>query len=389
MNVFDLAKNKVSNVFDKVKSFYPTQKQGMSFRVGEGLNPSQEASAQSTLANLTQEKNPLQETISGIKSNLGSAYNNIIKPAASSLYEGAKNIKEDINETLKGGQDEIRKITSKVFPSYKISDLSDTERKEIFDKGQIIKDGLILRANKTPDGKIKDDLSAMDFTGVGAVKSVGKNIEKSAAKNIVDPLLQEAKKYKSAEEFVKAQGKVLYSGGQDVIKKFRQPENFGTIYQGKNHLGAGIYITENPKYAKYYGENLTESIIPKDIKIFDLNKELDVKTINKVIKSFIDEYSKTLKSGFTKDVTSELAKATDANELLDILQNEIGANSTTILQRAGFDAIKTEETSTAAITGLNPDAHGIVYNIFDPKNIKTKSQLTDIWNEAHGKSSLY
>lgn len=193
MNVFDLAKNKVSNVFDKVKSFYPAQKQGMNFRVGEGLSPSQEASAQGTLANLTQEKNPLQETVSGIKSNLSSAYNNIIKPAASSLYEGAKNIKEDINETLKGGQDEIRKITSKVFPSYKISDLSDSERKEIFDKGQIIKDGLILRANKTPDGKTKDELSAIDFTGIGAVKSVGKNIEKSVAKNIVDPLLQEAK----------------------------------------------------------------------------------------------------------------------------------------------------------------------------------------------------
>lgn len=205
-----------------------------------------------------------------------------------------------------------------------------------------------------------------------------------------NPLMQEAPrvidgvKYNSFYEFVKAQGTPLYSGGLDLVNEFKQPGNFGTIYQGKNHLGGGIYVTESPKYAKYYGEKITESIIPKNIKVFDLTKELDSKTIRSVVKSFQNEYAKTIKSGFTKDITPELLKATDAEELLGILQNEIGANSTIVLKKAGFDAIKAEEIATAAMTGVNPDAQGTVYNIFDPKNIKTKSQLEVIWNKAQG-----
>ena len=55
-------------------------------------------------------------------------------------------------------------------------------------------------------------------------------------------LIEEAKKYKSADEFIKAQGETLYHGGTKI-------DEVGNM---KSEWGA-FYMTDNPTYAKSYG----------------------------------------------------------------------------------------------------------------------------------------
>ena len=63
------------------------------------------------------------------------------------------------------------------------------------------------------------------------------DVSKGFIPKITDDLLQEARKYKSAEEFVKGQGKPVYHGSSEVISgEFRNP----------------LYLSENKAYADTY-----------------------------------------------------------------------------------------------------------------------------------------
>lgn len=132
-------------------------------------------------------------------------------------------------------------------------------------------------------------------------------------------LVSEAKKYKSADEFVKAQGKPVFHGSDkaSLIEK----EGFKIMpSESARGYGDGIYFTDTKSNAKGYGD-VVKSYIPQDLKLYQAT-EADTYNIN------------------TKKLISE-----------------------------GYDGVKLPGTGG--------------FTIFDTTKINTQSQLTDIWNKAN------
>ncbi len=150
-------------------------------------------------------------------------------------------------------------------------------------------------------------------------------------KKVTDSLLEEAKKYKSAEEFVKAQGTPVYHGSSkaEIINK----EGFKLLPKNERNMasafGDGVYLADK-KSGAYTSktEGLVEAYIPKDIKL--------------------------------KKVSDADAYRIDTEKLI----------------KEGYGGVELNTGNGKNIT------------IFDPSVIKTKSQLTDLYNQAKGKPAL-
>jgi hypothetical protein len=102
-------------------------------------------------------------------------------------------------------------------------------------------------------------------------KSQPTDIYNQATKG-VDPLLEEARKYKSAEEFVKAQGeKFIHETNAPDIKEFKLGK------AGENTqdswLGKGVYFQKDGTFKiEKYGKNKVEAYLKPDTKIFKIKE---------------------------------------------------------------------------------------------------------------------
>lgn len=156
-------------------------------------------------------------------------------------------------------------------------------------------------------------------------------------------LIEEAKKYKSAEEFVKSQGETVYRGGKDLSKE--NITNSGiSVSKGKN-------VAED--FVKQKGGTVQEHLISPDAKIIDYADVPNVKLKN------LNDYSPELDTGnkkIWKDLEVEYQKAVD------------WAKSN------GYDAVKLPLEGETRV--INPDI------------LKTKSQLTDIWDKAQASTEI-
>lgn len=176
--------------------------------------------------------------------------------------------------------------------------------------------------------------------------------------DIDSKLIEEAKKYDNVEEFIKAQGKIVYRGG-----------NISDKIIGKGNLGSGVYVTTDKTQAISFSKDsgiFNEIVLPKgkyvkrgenitEKQITELNKKLQLglETEDIYTQDFIDFYE-----GY---ITPTLEDG-------EITQTQLG---------------KYMENITGKV-GITDDYYGAIqYLIFNPKQIKTKSQLTDIWNKAH------
>lgn len=146
---------------------------------------------------------------------------------------------------------------------------------------------------------------------------------KANKNNADDALIQEARKYKSAEEFVKEQGTQIYHGTDKVFKEF----------DIKKTPDGSIWFTDNKN-----------SIIKGDS---------GASGSTRIIDRFINE-----------------------NELKLADWNAYDKYSLDQLQNMGYDGIKFSDTGDGRID----------YQIFYPEKLKTKSQLEEIWNKANKKS---
>lgn len=149
-----------------------------------------------------------------------------------------------------------------------------------------------------------------------------------------NPLLEEAKKYKSAEEFVKAQGETLFHGSPDgIINKID-----ATKLKPNGELGSGFYLSESPKMAGNYtkGTGKVNEINIGGLKILNTSK------------SGLD--------GFVENAIKYASKEKYIQSLKD----------------AGYDGIRAMDKGEVVIF---PES---------VSKLKTKSQLTDIWNKAKG-----
>lgn len=148
------------------------------------------------------------------------------------------------------------------------------------------------------------------------------------------PLVEEAKKYKSAEEFAKAQGTPVYHG---TNAKF---EMFNDTNMKNGWLGKGIYFTPEKTFAKENGKFI---------------KEVILETKNPFV----------IKGDSPNDVLSEIkAKFPQADEF----------NMAKILKDNGYDSIKFKHWDKGEMT-----------TVFSKDQIKSKQQLTDLWQKANKK----
>lgn len=204
-----------------------------------------------------------------------------------------------------------------------------------------------------------------------------KNVGKKQLLNKTDDLIQEAKKYKSAEEFVKAQGTPVYHGGTEIKEVGNMRSKWGAFY-----------MTDNPTYAKSYGGNksvLNKMVITKKAKLADLIKPSDdlIKQIDEIISPKATGETIKIKKpdgSFVEVPKTKGGLSNPVHSSADIIQGIKDGKAyyaempevKEALKKLGYDGMITQESK-----------FGVNYGVWNKKVIKTKSQLTDIWNKAN------
>lgn len=272
--------------------------------------------------------------------NLGKATEHLItKIEGGEPIFGLNKLGEYVQKTARRFLEDMSKTTNRLPVGLSIEDISKQLPAKIKEANKLVEQ------IKQAGGDIQK--------AQGILTDIGKATSVDAAENLlgqlktltqpskeISPLLEEAKKYKSAEEFVKAQGESLYHGR---IRKG------GDIVNAKSgELGQGVYFSKDRVFAEEF--TIPSNSFAKTGEVVDISsKRLNIKNINK------DEFS---------DLKRQLPFGSD---LAPIREKYI---------KQGFDGIYVPE-----------EQQGIIFPESMNK-IKTKSQLTDIWNQANKGKNL-
>ena len=163
-------------------------------------------------------------------------------------------------------------------------------------------------------------------------------------------LATEAKKYKSAgkgeEEFMLRETRGLFHATDDYAAQSINKKGFTLGNESTSKLGAkdkmlgdGIYFGKSRSAVSQYGDSVVEARISKNLNIKDISNE-------ELLKAYQDNGWQ-----ITKTNPAEISN---------------------YFKKLGYDGLRTPRETV----------------IFDPKNVLTKSQLTDIWNKANKSSVL-
>ena len=204
---------------------------------------------------------------------------------------------------------------------------------------------------------------------------------------ITDPLTAEAKKFKTAEEFVGSKGTPVYHGTPSTFEEFdiEKGGSNTTSSSGKK----GIFFSSSKKTADSYrvsGFDFNKAGLELNAKIERLLSEgnkregyrLHDELMNDEFKSN-PKYHTRVSSGETKEAIVNLSnplvkdmdgKSWDEQQLNDIIG---------FAKREGYDGVILKNSYDATAHTIDKSDITIV---FEPKAIKTKQQLTDIWNKA-------
>ena len=182
-----------------------------------------------------------------------------------------------------------------------------------------------------------------DVSPRGAARIAGGEVPGEAPKipKDLEPLAEEARKFDTAEEFVEGQGEAVYHGTNAEFDEFR----FDKSAPSGDFL-RGIYFTNDINRAKQFGKNVKARyvnfnnpfILEKDI----INPDGTV--------------------AFAKPLGEQIA------ERFPEVRGMNYSERTDLLKSKGFDGIEIGDLKIA----------------FDDKQIKTKQQLTDFFNQAKG-----
>lgn len=163
-----------------------------------------------------------------------------------------------------------------------------------------------------------------EATTGGKTKSQLEDIWNQAnAGSKVDPLIEEARKYKTADEFVGEQGETVYRWTGKA--KVDTP---------KDNLLKGLYTSTDKDKFSNLGDTLTEYVVPKNAKI----KEIQI----------------------------------GSPEFSNVALNR-GEKITNQFKKEGYDGVRM----------VGYDGKEVETILFNPSQIKTKSQLKQIWEEAN------
>lgn len=269
--------------------------------------------------------------------------------------------------------------------------------------------------------------AAMGFIGeTGAAKET---IEKK-----LEGLMQEARKYKSAEEFVKAQTNAYHGTPNKEFSKFELGKTTNTENETN---GLGVWVTPQEGAAKLFS-NKIESVFfghgssLKDVggtvmpvrtilenpKIYESTRGME--SLRADIEKLKKEKPTLTALHFTDDPIERseiIAKRDAANAKIEELQRKYQrdafehfmddrdkfasyiqpgakwgdryiANDVSGTNKKFIEYLKSQGHDGIIIKGTGYDAKGTGYEtidqtvVFDPKNVLTKSQLTDLWNQV-------
>lgn len=193
---------------------------------------------------------------------------------------------------------------------------------------------------------------------------------KAVADTAEDQLMREARKYKTAEEFVKAQGTPVYHGTKKKFDTFRDPQG--------GYLSDAIFFAPSEYKATYYSEGITddpgymhEAYISPKAKLWDYRNADDVRKL----KTFVENdtaFGKYLNENWNYK-KADVVKKIKQGDYTWVQRPEIIKE----LKRLRYDGfVNVDHYPTGA---------DISYGVFSSSNIKTRSQLTDIWNKANRK----
>jgi len=194
-----------------------------------------------------------------------------------------------------------------------------------------------------------------------------------------DPLIQEARKYKSAEEFVKAQPKLFHGGTADIQE----------IKLGKSNFQKTFYMSDNADYAKSYGgskSSLNEISLDKNANLADMRKP-NPDLIKKIEKAISGE-----KTGKIIKIKKPDGSYVDVPEIKGGSSNAVYSNSAIIQGLKDGKAMYAELPEVKqALKKLGYDGQitaeskfGSNYGVWNKDVLKTKSQLTDLYNKSQG-----
>ena len=208
---------------------------------------------------------------------------------------------------------------------------ADTQK---FSSPEIKKDAIKFLVDNDIDIKSTKDADIVDhideiLTRRESLRKVTAGEVKGVSKEL-QPLYNEAKKYKSAEEFVNNQKK-LFRGSTNAKRDERTVEGV-------------LSTSENPDIAKIFsGEN------------------------GKIEEFILDPNAKIIK---VENIPKELVKST--RDWIKYAKDN------------GYDAIDMKSIKLSIQSKTNPNLKGFEdeIKIINPSVLKTKSQLTDIWNKA-------
>lgn len=176
----------------------------------------------------------------------------------------------------------------------------------------------------------------------------------------LDPLAKEARKYKSAEEFVGGQP-TLYRGVRTTPRESASLE-----------FGKGVYTTSDRGFAGKFGD-VNELFVKPETRLINAEKAIP-QDVAKIVLDSLEGVSK-------KSVTQLLKENPNATfrEVWGASTELTGKtdNITNALKNNGFGGISFEGST---ILGRKEFPSTL---IFDDTNILTKSQLTDIWEGAN------
>jgi len=184
----------------------------------------------------------------------------------------------------------------------------------------------------------------------------------------VDDLVTEAKKYKSADEFIEAQ--TLYHGTSSELKGGKLQVGAGNVKKGGQ--SGGLFLSDNPKVSKVFGENIYQADVNIKNQVIDLtNKDGINKFKNYIGKSYKDYSGETLKfakQDFDMMFPSGKADFASISQYPELVEKVVKDNK--------LKGIAFNEYAGGNI--------GKTYQILeDELPVYTKSQLTDIWNKAN------
>ncbi len=225
---------------------------------------------------------------------------------------------------------------------------------------------LILKEKMLIDKAI-DDYAKKIGNNVKNIKP-GLTIEDVSLKGKGEILKTNPKNFKTAEDYVKAQGTPVYHGTNREFSSFYKAnpiEGHGT----NGAFGNGFYFTDKPDYAKKYadyavkqsgGTGRIENVNVNLKNPFIINKNTSIDKIKRLVETNAD-YSSLHNPKSPGD--------TALNYIIDNSQK-----FTDNLKKEGYDGV------IATLNHGKGDFKEI--NVFSPSQIKTKSQLISEWNKA-------